>query len=64
MPQNSKPYSEKRSVSPSDVIEVMAKNGVEISEENAEKLLDFMYFFGKLTVNQYVKNNSKIDEDQ
>ena len=40
----------------------MRENGVEVSEKDAEIILDFSYFLAKLTVNQYV-NNQQDDND-
>ncbi len=51
----------KRNVTPEKAIEILKENGVEISEKNAEELLDLMYFLAKLSVDQYIKevSNSK-----
>ncbi len=51
----------KRNVTPEKAMEILKENGVEISEKNAEELLDLMYFFAKLSVDQYIKelSNSK-----
>lgn len=54
----------KRNITAKDAIRILHENGVEISEKEAEKLLDLMYFFGKLTVNQYINDKSTIDIDQ
>ena len=53
-----KDLQKKRSLTAGDAIRVMRENGVEISEKEAEEILDFLYFLAKLTVNQYVKDNS------
>jgi len=52
---------ENRKVKPADVIKILSKYGREISREDAQKILDFLYFLGKLTVNQYIKENSTAD---
>jgi len=52
MDANSK---EKRNVSTAQAIAILKKNGVEIDEKNAEKVLDLMYFLAKLIVNQNFK---------
>ncbi len=51
----------KRNVTPEKAMEILKENGVEISEKNAEELLDLMYFLAKLSVDQYIKelSNSK-----
>jgi len=46
----------KRNISVNDTISVLNKNGVEVSEKDAEIILDFLYFLAKLTVNQYVND--------
>jgi hypothetical protein len=43
-----------RSVTTADTIKAMRENGIEVSEKDAEIILDFLYFLAKLTVNQYV----------
>ena len=48
--------SEKRSVTPKQAITILEKNGYQINEEEAQEILDFLYFLGKLTVNQYIKD--------
>lgn len=48
----------KRNVTPEKAIEILRKNGVEINEKNAADLLDLMYFFAKLSVDQYIKEVS------
>ena len=51
---------EKRNVTVNDTIKNFRKNGEEISEKEAEKIWDFLYFLGKLFVNQYIKDDSSI----
>jgi hypothetical protein len=51
--------SEKRNVSPQQAIEILKENGYEVNEKEAESILDFLYFLGKLTVDQYIKDISK-----
>jgi hypothetical protein len=53
-----KDVQQKRSLTTKDAIKVMRENGVEITEKEAEEILDFLYFLAKLTVNQYIKQNS------
>ncbi|TFF36150.1 hypothetical protein [Mucilaginibacter psychrotolerans] len=48
----------KRNVTPAQAVRVLSENGLHVSEKEAEKILDFLYFLGKLTVNQYIKDNS------
>lgn len=45
----------KRAVTPEKAIEILAKNGINISSEKAQELLDFMYFLAKLIVEQNFK---------
>jgi len=45
----------KRNITTEKAIAILKKNGVEIDEKNAEKVLDFMYFLAKLIVNQNFK---------
>ncbi|MCC8409068.1 hypothetical protein LJ707_09010 [Mucilaginibacter sp. UR6-1] len=37
---------------------MLADEGLEINEKEAEEILDLLYFLGKLTVNQLVKNST------
>ncbi|MDB5115487.1 MAG: hypothetical protein JWQ79_979 [Mucilaginibacter sp.] len=46
---------EKRNGTTKPAVEILAKNGVQIDERNAEKVLDFLYFLAKLIVNQNFK---------
>lgn len=45
--------SEKRNVTPQQAVKILEQSGLKISEKEAEEILDFLYFLGKLTVNQY-----------
>jgi hypothetical protein len=53
-----KPLTEKRSITPEMAVKILQKNGVQIDERKAAELLDLMYFFAKLSVNQYIKEVS------
>jgi protein-tyrosine-phosphatase len=45
--------TEKRNITPEQAVKVLRKNGIEATEEEAKKILDFLYLLAKLTVNQY-----------
>ena len=47
--------SEKRNISPQQAVKILEQNGLKISEKDAEKVLDLMYFLAKLIVNQNFK---------
>jgi hypothetical protein len=53
----SKELLKKRNVTSADTIKALRKNSIEVSEKDAEIILDFLYFLAKLTVNQYVNDN-------
>jgi len=57
----SKEPLKERKLTPADTIAALRKNGIEISEKDAEIILDFLYILAKLTVNQYVNNNQGDD---
>lgn len=46
----------RRSISSLEAQKILKKNGVELSEKKTEEVLDLMYFFAKLIVDQYFKN--------
>ena len=50
--------SQKRNITAERAVAILKKNGVDIDEKNVEKVLDFLYFLAKLTVNQYVNDDS------
>lgn len=54
----SKGQLKNKSVTTKDTIKSLRSDGIEISENEAEKILEFLYFLAKLTVNQYVNNKS------
>ena len=54
----SKAQLKNKSVTTKDTIKALRNDGIEISEIEAEKILDFLYFLAKLTVNQNVNNKS------
>ncbi|WP_165447053.1 hypothetical protein [Olivibacter jilunii] len=46
---------EKRNITPEQVVKILSKNGIQVNEDQAKIILDFMYILAKLTVNQYFK---------
>ena len=54
-----KDLQKKRNITTKDTIRAMNENGIQISEKEAEEILDFLYIIAKLTVNQYVNNEGK-----
>ena len=52
----------KKGVKPADTIKAMRKQGIEISEKDAEIILDFLYFLAKLSVDQYLKDNNELND--
>ncbi|EHQ26579.1 hypothetical protein BDD43_0621 [Mucilaginibacter gracilis] len=44
--------SNKRTVTTSQAIKMLEKNGVKVTEKKAQEILDLMYFLAKLIVNQ------------
>jgi hypothetical protein len=52
----------KRNLTTADAIKALRQNGIEVSEKEADIILDFLYFLAKLTVNQYVNNQSDTEK--
>ncbi|MFC0321209.1 MULTISPECIES: hypothetical protein [Olivibacter] len=44
---------EKRSIAPEQAMKILIKNGLEVNENQAKIILDFLRILAKLTVNQY-----------
>ena len=57
-----KTLTEKRNVTPEMAIRYFRGNGIEIDEKKAAEILEFLYILAKLTVNQYVNNQSGDDK--
>lgn len=57
-----KDLQRKRKITTKDTIRVMNENGIQVSEKEAEEILDFLYFLAKLTVNQYVNDSQGEDK--
>ena len=51
--------SEKRNITPQQAVKILEQSGLKVTEKDAEIILDFLYFFGKLSVNQYVEKINK-----
>lgn len=47
-----------RSVTPEKTVEILRKHGTIVTLEEAKIILDFMYKFAKLSVNQQVKSEN------
>lgn len=45
----------KKGVTALEAVKILKNNGIEISEKDAEKVLEMMYFLAKLIVNQNFK---------
>ena len=54
----------KRSVTATQAVKILEKNGVKVTERQAEEILDLLYILAKLSVNQYVNINKKVDLDK
>ncbi|MFD2146672.1 hypothetical protein [Mucilaginibacter antarcticus] len=48
-------YSQKRNVTPTQAVEILAKYGTKVTPEEAQLILDFMYKFGKLAIDTELK---------
>ena len=49
-------YKKKRNISVDHAVKILKQNGIECNENEAENILEMMYFFAKLIVNQKFKN--------
>lgn len=54
-----KDLQKKRNITTKDTIRAMNENGIQISEKEADEILDFLYIIAKLTVNQYINDEGK-----
>ena len=43
-------YSTKRNITAAKAVKILAENGTKVTLEEAQKILDFMYKFGKLAI--------------
>jgi hypothetical protein len=46
---------EKRRVTPQQAVKILKQHGTIVTLEEAKLILDFLYKFGKLAIDQYVK---------
>jgi Ca2+-binding EF-hand superfamily protein len=46
---------EKRSITPEKVVKILQENGTNVTQEEAQKILQFLYKFGKLTLEKVFK---------
>lgn len=46
---------EKRNITPEKAIEILSKNGIRIDKNDAQEILELMYFIAKLIVDQNFK---------
>ncbi len=44
---------EKRNITSEQALKVLRKNGIDVNEDQAKIILDFLYILAKLTLNQY-----------
>jgi len=45
----------KERIKPEKAVEILRKSGIEVDVDQAQKILDLMYFFAKLALDQYVE---------
>ncbi|WCT14953.1 hypothetical protein [Mucilaginibacter jinjuensis] len=48
---------EKRNITPEQAIKILQEHGTNVTIEEVQKILDFLYKIGKLSVNQYIEIN-------
>ena len=46
-----------RRITAAQAVKMLKEDGREVTEKEAEEILDLLYVFAKLTVNQYVNDN-------
>lgn len=56
----SKRLLEKRNITPEQAVKVLRENGINVNEDQAKIILDFLYILAKLTVNQCFAKGQKI----
>ena len=49
----------KQNITPGRAVKILAKSGVHVSEDEAAKILKFMYFMAELSVMQAIDSQSK-----
>ena len=49
-------FLEKRNVTPAQAVKILQKKGVQVSEKEAKKILDFLYIFAKLVLKEYFRD--------
>ncbi|MEJ5993797.1 hypothetical protein WG904_05125 [Pedobacter sp. Du54] len=54
----------KRYIKPQKAVKILKEHGQEVSYEQAELILDFMYKFGQLAIDIYVPKDEKGDENR
>jgi hypothetical protein len=47
--------TDNRSITPEKAKKILLENGLEVNEKEAQEILDLLYFFAKLIVNQNFK---------
>jgi S-adenosylmethionine:tRNA-ribosyltransferase-isomerase (queuine synthetase) len=52
------PDNIKSKILPAQAVKILSKNGLKFNEKEVEKILELLYFLGKLAVDQYIKDNS------
>jgi len=45
----------KKKITPQQAVDILGKHGTKVTLKEAELILEFMYAFAKLSVDQYVK---------
>jgi len=51
-------FLEKRNVTPDQAVRILRKNGIEVTEKEARKILDFMYIIAKLAIRNYFSDST------
>lgn len=51
-------FVEKRNITPDQAVRILRKNGIEVTEKEAKKILDFMYIMAKLAIRDYFSDST------
>ncbi len=56
-------FLEKGNITPQQAMDILQKSGLEVTENQVKKILDFLYILAKLVLQEHFQNENRVSED-
>lgn len=56
-------FLERRNITPQQAMNILRKNGLEVTENQAKNILDFLYVLAKLVLKEHFQDRNQVSGD-